>query len=443
MAEEQGPVHALTHMASQPVDLSVSRYVVEGLGLEPDEFSGWEVESRAAKTHCYIGDWTSMLLHLHLKGPDATRFFRSNAVNSFEGFQIGAAKHLVLCNQQGKVMGEGILMKLGEDEYHYTSTPGVIWAGFLLQTGDYDATPTDLTGQRFIIQVQGPTSLALLDELADESLAGIRFMHFEDRQIAGATVRVLRQGMAGELGYELHGDIADAVAVWSAIVERGGPHGLERQGARARMINHVEASFPTPGVDFIPAWVDAGNEQFGAAMKDSIIWSFLTRIRGSYPDATPDDFYYSPYELGWGRNVKFDHEFTGRAALEQEATTEGRHHVTLVWNSEDCAEVIGSLFDEQPYEPMQMPRGGLGVMRVDAVRSDGELIGASVSRCFSPHFKQMISLAVVEPGFAEPGTEVTVTWGVEGERQKLVRAVVAPAPYKKDNRRTEVAPPLA
>jgi glycine cleavage system aminomethyltransferase T len=96
------------------------------------------------------------------------------------------------------------------------------------------------------VQVQGPTSLALLDEVADESLAGIGFMRFENRTIAGAEVRVLRQGMAGELGYELHGDIADAVAVWNAIVEHGEPHGLERQGARARMINHVEASFPTP-----------------------------------------------------------------------------------------------------------------------------------------------------------------------------------------------------
>jgi glycine cleavage system aminomethyltransferase T len=440
MAEDQGPVHALAHVASQPVDLTVSRYVVEGLGLEPDEFNGWEVESRAAKTYCYIGDWTAMLLHLHLKGPDATRFFSTNSVNSFVGFQVGAAKHLVMCNQQGKVMGEGILMKLDEDEYHFTSTPGVIWSGFLLQTGDYDAVPTDLTGQRFIVQVQGPTSLALLDEVADESLAGIGFMRFENRTIAGAEVRVLRQGMAGELGYELHGDIADAVAVWNAIVEHGEPHGLERQGARARMINHVEASFPTPGVDFIPAWEDAGNEQFGEAMSESIIWTFLTRLRGSHPSTDPAEFYYSPFELGWGRNVKFDHEFTGREALEKEAQVEGRQHVTLVWNSEDCAEVIGSLFDEQPYEPMQLPRGGLGIMRVDAVRSGGELIGASMSRCFSPHFRQMLSLAVVEPVYAEPGTEVTVTWGVEGERQKQIRAVVAPAPYKQDNRRLAVAP---
>jgi glycine cleavage system aminomethyltransferase T len=439
MAEDNGPVHALAPMASQPIDLGVSRYVVEGLGLEPDEFNGWEIESRSAKTHCYIGDWTSMLLHLHLKGADATRFFSSNSVNSFEGFAVGAAKHLVMCNQQGKVMGEGILMKLDEDEYHFTSTPGVIWAGYLLQTGDYDVTSTDLTGQRFIVQVQGPTSLALLDEVADESLAGIGFMRFENRRIAGADVRVLRQGMAGELGYELHGDIADSVAVWNAIVEHGAPYGLERQGARARMINHVEASFPTPGVDFIPAWKDAGNESFGEAMSDSIIWSFLTRIRGSYPNAEPADFYYSPFELGWGRNVKFDHEFTGRDALEKEAAREGRRHVTLVWNSEDCAEVMGSLFDEEPYEPMQLPRGGLGVMRVDAVRSNGQLIGASVSRCFSPHFRQMISLAVLEPGFTDPGTEVTVTWGVEGERQKHIRAVVAPAPYKTDNRRVSVA----
>ncbi|WP_198318425.1 aminomethyltransferase family protein [Arthrobacter sp. YN] len=439
MVDEKGPVHTLAHVSSVPFDPTVSRYVIEGLGLEPDEYRGWEIESRAAKSTCFVGDWTPVLLHMHVEGPDATRFFNSIAVNSFENYGVGQAKHLVLCNEQGKVMGEGILMKLGENEYHYTSTPGVIWANYLFQKGSYDAVATDLTGQRFIIQLQGPSSLALLNEIVDETVAGLRFMRFEDRQIAGAKVRVLRQGMAGELGYELHGDMNDSIGVWNAILQHGAKFGLERQGARARMINHVEASFPTPGVDFIPAWVDHGNEEFGNLMSDSVIWSFLTKTHGSYPTAGPSDFYYSPYELGWGRNVAFDHDFTGRAALEAEAGREGRKHVTLVWDSKDCAEVISSLFDENPYEPMQLPRGGLGLLRVDAVRSGDELVGASVSRCFSPHFRQMISLAVVDPDFADPGTEVTVTWGAQGERQKEIRAVVAGAPYKEDKRRLDTA----
>jgi vanillate/3-O-methylgallate O-demethylase len=50
----------------------------------------------------------------------------------------------------------------------------------------------------------------------------------------------------------------------------------------------------------------------------------------------------------------------------------------------------------------------------------------------------MLSLCVIEPQFGEPGTEVTVVWGEPDQPQKEVRATVAPAPYKKDNRRSDV-----
>ena len=49
-----------------------------------------------------------------------------------------------------------------------------------------------------------------------------------------------------------------------------------------------------------------------------------------------------------------------------------------------------------------------------------------------------ISEGRVEEIPVKPGTEVTVVWGNPGEPQKEIRAMVAPAPYKKDNRRTDV-----
>jgi vanillate/3-O-methylgallate O-demethylase len=51
----------------------------------------------------------------------------------------------------------------------------------------------------------------------------------------------------------------------------------------------------------------------------------------------------------------------------------------------------------------------------------------------------MLSLAVIDVSHAEPGTEVTVFWGDHGKRQKAIRATVAPAPYKTDRRRAELA----
>jgi vanillate/3-O-methylgallate O-demethylase len=50
-----------------------------------------------------------------------------------------------------------------------------------------------------------------------------------------------------------------------------------------------------------------------------------------------------------------------------------------------------------------------------------------------------VSLCVTYVEHSEPGTAVTVVWGNPGEPQKEIRTTVAPAPYKKDNRRSDVS----
>ena len=38
---------------------------------------------------------------------------------------------------------------------------------------------------------------------------------------------------------------------------------------------------------------------------------------GSFHAAEIDDYYLTPYELGYGRAIEFDHDFVGRDALER------------------------------------------------------------------------------------------------------------------------------
>jgi vanillate/3-O-methylgallate O-demethylase len=72
------------------------------------------------------------------------------------------------------------------------------------------------------------------------------------------------------------------------------------------------------------------------------------------------------------------------------------------------------------------------------VRKYGHVVGISTSRCYSYFFRQMLSLCVLDVGLCKPGTEVSIIWGRPGTLQKEIRATVAPAPYKKDNRRADV-----
>ena len=67
-------------------------------------------------------------------------------------------------------------------------------------------------------------------------------------------------------------------------------------------------------------------------------------LGGSYYSDDIADYYVTPYELGYERHVKFDHDFIGRDALEQLSADSGRRKVTLAWNGDDVARAMGTLF---------------------------------------------------------------------------------------------------
>src|SRR5258708_37848062 len=105
-----------------------------------------------------IGGW-SPLGKLRVRGRDALKFFSAIAVNSFSKFDVGQAKHIILCNRAGKIMGEGVLMKLADEDYLFTSGPGVAWADYQFRKGDYQAEAAQIGPHQFILQGPGAKSL--------------------------------------------------------------------------------------------------------------------------------------------------------------------------------------------------------------------------------------------------------------------------------------------
>jgi glycine cleavage system aminomethyltransferase T len=316
----------------------------------------------------------------------------------------------------------------------------VAWADYQFRKGNYDAEVSQLGPRQFILQVQGPNSLFVMEKATGESLRDIGFMRFRDTQIGGVRFKALRQGMAGEVGYELHGPIEHAQEIFRTLMEHGRDYGIRRLGGRTKMVNHVEACFPTPSVDYVPALFGEAEREFAASYFSANAQANYRNTDGSYEYADISELYRTPVELGWKKNVKFDHDFIGRAALEPEVASPKRTMVTLVWNADDVADVYASLYrKDTPYQYMEMPRNILGCVFADAVTMDGKLGGVSTSRCYSYYFRQMLSLCVLDVALCEPGTEVTVVWGRPGVSQKPIRATVATAPYKKDNRRADVS----
>lgn len=165
--------------------------------------------------------------------------------------------------------------------------------------------------------------------------------------------------------------------------------------------------------------------------------SMVVELTGS---AGPDvaKHLFNPIEIGLGHCINWNHEFRGKAALQEYAKGGGRRNlVTLEWSPEDLTEIYASQFrpGEEPYRPMDFPGQetaiiGHFVQGVDLVFSkDGKEIGLSIGRTQSHYHQVMLSMGSLDRDYRGLGTEVYVLWGEPGTRQMKIRAKVSAFPY--------------
>ena len=181
------------------------------------------------------------------------------SVNSFARFDIGQSKHVIHTNKNGKVIHEGILSRLDTEKFLLFGR-GCFWADYHLRHGKYNASsePDDL----FNLQVSGPNAIYLLEKASGQSLRDVKFMHSGKIKIASVEMLALRQGMAGEIGFELQGPIKFREQVTAAVMDAGKEFGIRKLGGRAVFINYLEACFPTIITDYCPAMFDDDMEEY-------------------------------------------------------------------------------------------------------------------------------------------------------------------------------------
>jgi glycine cleavage system aminomethyltransferase T len=397
------------------------------------EFDGWKPESMSWKTGCYIHTGLSNT-QTNFTGPDVKEFFSSIAVNGFETFEIGSMKHSIYCDEDGLICAHAILQRNDEEEYRYFA--GQPWPHYKLLSsgGAFDVRMEPVPG--YLTQIAGPTSLETLERATGESLRDIGFLRFRQATIGGKAVEVGRIGMSGNLAYELRGPLAEGPEIYDAVFEAGQDLGIQRLGWRTYLVNHVEGGFPQMNWTFYSAAdLDPGYLQFVAASG----FTPPVNVSGSVDPADARARLRTPVELRWERAVKFDHDFTGRAALEAEVAEPRRRVVTLRWNPEDVVDIYASLLQPgEEYKTIDLPTSppwseGMNA-HADHVLRDGRPVGVSSGTIYSYFYRAVLSLGSLDVDQAEIGNEVVVQWGDHGGRIKDVRATVERFPYLAEGR---------
>ena len=412
----------------------------------PNEFSNWRDEQVAWRETSALFDQSHHMTDLQVAGPDVIRLLSDLGVNSFQSVQVDKAKQFVACNDDGYVIGDCILFFLGENDVRFVGRPSAHnWVQYHAETGDYDVTVSrdertavNPTGRRelYRFQVQGPTALDVLTKANGGALPEIRFFNMGELTIAGRRVRALHHGMSGVPGLELFGPWEEREDVRGAIVGAGEDFGLRQVGARAYATNTLESGWiPSP----LPA-IFTGDELRPYREWLPADWYEATgSLGGSFVPGEIEDYYLTPWDLGYGTFVKFDHDFVGRDALEVMAESQTRRKVTLAWNGEDVARAMGTLFESgDPAKHIDLPLSNYATWPYDRVTVGDELVGVSTFSGYSFNERSMLSLAIVDDDVTI-GNEVVLLWGeedrgsnrpvVERHAQVEIRAVVSPCPY--------------
>lgn len=411
------------------------------------EFTNWRDEQRSWRETCALFDQSHHMSDLYLRGPDALRLLSDLGINSFRNFAVDKAKQFVACNADGFVIGDAILFYLDTDELSLVGRPPAInWVHFQAETGGYDVEverderSADNDGRRKVYryQVQGPNALAVMEKATGAPVPDIRFFNMDRLTIGGCTVRALRHGMVGMPGFELFGPWEDGETVRDAIVAAGQSFGIRQVGARTYPTSTLESGWiPSP----LPAIYT------GESMRSYREWlradSYEARasLGGSFESENIEDYYLTPWDLGYGSFVSFDHDFVGRPALEEIADKPPRTKVTLAWNGEDVTRAMGGLFGPRSAASkyIDLPLANYATLSFDRIMANGRRVGLSMYSGYSDNERTMLSLSVIDNAFAKPGTQVSLVWGesgggtskptVEPHRQVEIRATVGPAPY--------------
>jgi glycine cleavage system T protein (aminomethyltransferase) len=226
------------------------RHVELGARMVP--FAGWEMpvqyagvipEHLAVRTDSGVFD-VSHMGELEVEGPRAGELLQSALSNDLDRLSPGEAQYTLLTNEDGGIVDDLIVYRLGECSYLLVVNAANREADYawLKEREVRGSDVRDVSDDCALLAVQGPRAIERL------GLPPAAPFTFAETTIDGIEVMVNRTGYTGEAGCELLCMTDDAVQLFDAVLERGVvPCGL---GARDTL--RLEVCYPLHGNDIGP-----------------------------------------------------------------------------------------------------------------------------------------------------------------------------------------------
>lgn len=222
---------------------------------------------------------------VQLAGPDAGKLAQYLTPRDLSGTRVGQGRYVPLCDHEGWLINDPVLLKLSEDRYWLSVADSDIhlWAAAIGREKGWDVVVCEPDVSP--LAIQGPKAEDVTAALLGDWVRTLRYFGFQHFELEGIPMVVARSGWSKQGGFELylmdsrHGD-----QLWQRVKATGAPWGIG------------------PGAPNDIERLESGLISYGADMR----WQ---------------GYRATPYEMGFGALIDLDsgHDFVGRAALAQMA----------------------------------------------------------------------------------------------------------------------------
>jgi len=336
-------------------------------------------EARAVRNGLGIYDG-SPLGKIDLRGPDARALIDRLYTNSFTTLPIGRARYGLMLQEDGRLLDDGVVFRLGEHHYLLSTGSGVaenVYANVIwyLRTvwPDLRAYATLVTTQWANMCVCGPRARDLMRKVGtDFDLApeAFKFFDFRHGKVGGYAARVARVTYTGELSFEVNVPARHGRAMWELLMKAGGEWDITPVGSETSNVLRIEKGF------------------------------LLMRVEG--------DGMANPYDVGhgWVINEK-KADFVGKRSLQRDRNV-----------GDPRRELVGLLTDD----PNFVPPDGSPIVEVGATGKK-IMIGHVTAATYSPNVERAIALALLRGGHQRKGETVTIAAGAREARARVTEPI--------------------
>jgi sarcosine oxidase, subunit alpha len=190
----------------------------------------------------------STLGKFRLHGPDALKALQRVFVSDMSKMKQGRVKYSAMCNDDGCVIDDGVVVKQGENDYYFTTSSGragqtVEWIRYHTRYDGWNFSLVNLTDSLGVINLSGPNARKVLKKILDIEISNDAFGYSEYKEFKindMIPVRAMRLGFVGELSYELHVPSSYMMAVWLMLKEAGKEFNIQNFGVEAQNVLRME-----------------------------------------------------------------------------------------------------------------------------------------------------------------------------------------------------------